>query len=131
MSDNLVERLRVKNTYAGPDFATPFADPVKLEAADRIEALEAENARLSEIIFGVGVNLWDRAELSERDDAGNRTILLWHPSGNPIAVLRVDRHDANLGAMHVELLMSDLLDVFAAREKARAALQDTKKTPTD
>lgn len=42
MSDDLVKRLRLANAYKGPDFSTPFVEPVKLEAADRIEDLEAQ-----------------------------------------------------------------------------------------
>lgn len=45
MSDNLVKRLRLANAYKGPDFSTPFVEPVKLEAADRIEELEAKLAK--------------------------------------------------------------------------------------
>jgi len=94
-----------------------------------IERLRAENERLNEVIFGVGVNLWDRAELSERDEAGNQTILLWHPSGMPCATLSVAQHAPGLGAAHIELLISDLADVFMARERARAALNE--KAPAD
>jgi len=46
MSDDLLRRLRVANGYVAPDFATPIADPVKLEAADRISELEAERDKL-------------------------------------------------------------------------------------
>jgi hypothetical protein len=42
MGDDLVKRLRASNAYKAPDFAIPFVEPIKAEAADRIEALEAE-----------------------------------------------------------------------------------------
>lgn len=41
MGDDLVKRLRAKNAYFPPDFDTAHASPIQVEAADRIEALEA------------------------------------------------------------------------------------------
>jgi len=48
MSDDLVNRLRASNAYKAPDFSISFGEPIKAEAADRIEELEAENKLLSE-----------------------------------------------------------------------------------
>lgn len=84
------------------------------------DALQAENERLREAIQGAGVNLWDRAEISERDDAGNQTILLWHPSGVPLVQLRVEAFAPHLEPTHLDLVMSDMLDVFHARTALKA-----------
>jgi hypothetical protein len=40
--DDLVKRLRAVNAYKAPDFSIPFVEPIKAEAADRIEALGRE-----------------------------------------------------------------------------------------
>jgi len=48
MSDDLVKRLRVSSAYKAPDFSTPFVEPLKAEAADRIEELEAKLAKAVE-----------------------------------------------------------------------------------
>ncbi len=45
MTDDLVKRLRAANAYKAPDFSIPFVEPIKAEAADRIEAFEQEVER--------------------------------------------------------------------------------------
>jgi hypothetical protein len=56
--EELIARLRVANAYKGPDFNTPIADPIKVAAADRIEAL------------GRGRDEWKSlAEAAIKDDA--------------------------------------------------------------
>ena len=47
MTDDLVERLRQGVLYGDARLHNPKGhDPLRMEAADRIEALEAENERL-------------------------------------------------------------------------------------
>ncbi len=46
MADDLVKRLRAVNAYKAPDFSIPFVEPIKAEAADRIEQLVATNETL-------------------------------------------------------------------------------------
>jgi hypothetical protein len=38
---DLVKRLRIPNAYCGPKFDRAIVEPLKRQAADRIEALEA------------------------------------------------------------------------------------------
>ena len=42
MSDDLIKRLRVANSYSNPNFVNPFVEPIKAEAADCIEELERD-----------------------------------------------------------------------------------------
>ena len=115
------ELLKIAETVGEGD--DPFAAWEAIEVISAaLEAERAESARLREIISGAGVNLWDRAELSERDESGNQTILLWHPSGVPFLSLAVQSHAPKMDAGHIAFAMSDLLDVFMARERARAFL---------
>ena len=53
MSDDLVKRLRLANAYKGPDFSTPFVEPVKQEAANRIEELEAKLAKATKALEAI------------------------------------------------------------------------------
>jgi hypothetical protein len=46
MSDDLIKRLRVANSYSNPNFVNPFVEPIKAEAITRIEQLKRENTRL-------------------------------------------------------------------------------------
>jgi len=73
---------------------------------------------LREIIVGAGVNLWDRAEISERDENGNQTVILWHPSGAALLRMSVESYAPNLEAAHRDLIISDLLDVLSRRHAA-------------
>jgi hypothetical protein len=50
MTDDLVKRLLAANAYKAPDFSIPFVEPIKAEAADRIEALERERDEANEVI---------------------------------------------------------------------------------
>jgi hypothetical protein len=74
MSDDLVKRLRVSSAYKAPDFSTPFVEPLKAEAADRIEELEAKLAEsearsevLETLIMDVAADLYDGVDAHKID----------------------------------------------------------------
>ena len=73
--EELIARLRAANAYKGPDFNTPIADPIKVAAADRIEALVKQCEGLMQAAMNNGQALILAEARAERLEAAADYIL--------------------------------------------------------
>jgi hypothetical protein len=111
---DLIERLREKHENE-VIYRQEYHLEVCAEAADALEAKDAEIARLREALGGH--QLWTHAENVEGE------FVLWAETGEVLMRLKPTHRHQNMEPAAVEFVLGDLLDLLNAR--AALAEDDT------